>query len=93
MTTDNESWARFVGQIVVIDTSSSFVYIGTLTEVLDNFLVMRDVDAHDRSEGQATKERYVMETKRFGVKSNRREVAVRKSVIVSVSKLDDVVVY
>jgi hypothetical protein len=34
-----------------------------------------------------------METKRFGVKTNRREASVRKTLVVSVSKLDDVVLY
>jgi hypothetical protein len=54
---------------------------------------MEDFDAHDRKEGPSTKEQYVMDTKRFGVKANRKEVSVRKAVVVSVSRLDDVVTY
>lgn len=90
---DKEGWGPLVGQVVVVDTSSSFVYLGTLVGVDDHFLVMKDVDAHDRGEGPSTKEQYVMDTKRFGVKANRKEVSVRKAVVVSVSRLDDVVTY
>ena len=34
-----------------------------------------------------------MDAKRFGVKPNRREVSVRKSLVVSASKLADVITY
>ncbi len=90
---EDEAWREFVGQVVVVDTDSHFVHIGTLREVRDHFLVLAEVDAHDTRQSTSTKEQYIMDTKRFGVKANRRETAVRKSMIVSVSKLDDVVLY
>ena len=90
---DNEDWKPFVGQVVVVDTDSMFVYLGTLDRVEDHFLVLKDVDAHDRRESPSTKEQYIMDTKKFGVKANRKEVSVRKSLVISVSKLDDVVGY
>ncbi len=90
---ENDAWVKWIGQVVVVDTTSAFVYLGTLTEVQDHFVVMKDVDAHDRSEGSSTKEKYIMEAKRFGVKPNRKEVAVRKVTVVSLSRLDDVIVY
>ncbi|HEX7896426.1 MAG TPA: hypothetical protein VF950_01505 [Planctomycetota bacterium] len=90
---DNDAWTPLVGLVVVVDTSSSFVYLGTLLRVEDHFVVLKDVDAHDIHESTSTKEQYVMECKRFGVHANRKEVSVRKSVIVSVSKLDDVITY
>ena len=90
---DNESWSGWIGQVVVVDTSSNFVYIGTLHRVLEHFVEMKDADAHDRGEGLSTKEQYVMEAKRFGVKPNRKEVSIRKTSIVSVSRLDDILLY
>lgn len=90
---DQEGWAPLVGQVVVVDTNSSFVYLGTLARVEEHFLVLANVDAHDQNEGPSTKEQYVMDTKRFGVKPNRKEVSVRKTMVVSVSRLDDVVTY
>lgn len=88
---DSTGWESLVGKIVVIDTDSRFVYIGTLDKVEAEFLVMKDVDAHDRREGPSTKEQYVMDTKKFGVKANRKELHVRKSLVVSLSKLEDIV--
>ena len=90
---DSEGWAPLVGQVVVVDTNSSFVYLGTLVKVDADFLVMKEVDVHDRNEGPSTKEQYVIDTKRFGVKPNRKEVSVRKALVVSLSRLDDVVTY
>jgi hypothetical protein len=90
---DNNGWAAFVGTLVVVDTDSMFVYLGTLDRVDDQFVVLKDVDAHDRRESPSTKEQYIMDTKKFGVKPNRREVSIRKQMVVSISKLDDVMGY
>lgn len=90
---DNDGWKPLLGKIVVIDTDSSFLYLGTLERVEDHFIVLKDVDAHDRRESPSTKEQYIMETRKFGVKPNRREVSIRKQLVVSVSKLDDIVGY
>ncbi len=90
---DNEGWKPLFGAVVVVDTNSSFVYLGTLVRVEDHFVVLANVDAHDRNESTSTKEQYIMEAKRFGVNANRKEVSVRKELVVSVSRLDDVVTY
>lgn len=90
---DTDAWNGWIGQVVVVDTNSNFVYIGTLSRVIEHFVELKDADAHDRGEGLSTKEQYVMESKRFGVKPNRKEVSVRKSAIVSLSRLDDVLLY
>jgi small nuclear ribonucleoprotein (snRNP)-like protein len=90
---DNAGWAVLVGQTVVVDTDSTYVYLGTLAEVQDHFVVLKDADVHDRRESPSTKEQYIMEAKRFGVKANRKDVKVRKAMVVSVSRLDDVLAY
>jgi len=90
---DKEGWGALVGQVVVVDTSSTFVYLGTLARVDAHFVVMTDVDAHDRAEGPSTKEQYVMDSKRFGVKANRKEASIRKEAVISVSRLDDVITF
>lgn len=90
---DNSSWEPFLTKVVIVDTSSSYLYIGTLSSVGDHFIVLRDVDVHDRAETPTTKEKYVLEARRFGVKPNRKEVSVRKAVIMSLSLLDDVIEY
>ena len=88
---DSSGWEALVGKIVVVDTDSRFVYLGTLDRVESEFLVLVNVDAHDRRESPSTKEQYVMDSKKFGVKPNRKEVNVRKTMVVSISKLDDIV--
>lgn len=90
---DNAAWAELTGQVVVLDTSTPFVYLGTLSRVLDHFVVLKDVDVHDRNESPSTQEQYVMAAKRFGVRPNRKEVSIRKEVVASVSRLEDVVLY
>jgi hypothetical protein len=90
---DSANWQAFVGKVVVVDTDTRFVYLGTLDRVEPEFLVMKDVDAHDNLESPSTKEQYIMDMKKFGVKPNRKEVSVRKTLVISISKLDDVVGY
>lgn len=90
---DNEAWAPLLGKVLVVDTDSSFLYLGTLARVDDHFIILTDADVHDKNESQSTKERYIMDAKRYGVKPNRKEVAVRKSVVVSASRLEDVIAY
>ena len=90
---DSGDWAGLEGSVLVIDTNSQYVYIGTLSRIADHFVVLKDVDVHDRTETPTTKEEYIMNCKRFGVRPNRKEVSVRKLLVVSVSKLDDVVLY
>ncbi len=87
------AWRKFVGKVVVVDTNSSYVYLGTLTKVTDHFVLLAEVDAHDRHETPSTKERYILDSKRHGVRANRKEVSIRKEMVISLSLLDDVVDY
>ncbi len=82
-----------MGRVVVVDTATPLVYIGTLREVGGDCLVMDDVDVHDVGDTPTTKEIYVMESKKFGVRKNRRRVVVFLKDVVSVSLLEDVIVY
>ena len=81
------------GQVVVVDTATPFVYIGTLKEWQEHFVVLSDVDVHDTSQGHSGKDLYTLEARRAGVQRNRREVAVRKDMVVSVSRLEDILNY
>lgn len=89
----DSNWTRWTGKIVVVDTDSSFVYIGTFVSADPTFIRLAAADVHDRRETPTTKERYVLDTKRFGVTANRREVAIRRDMVVSLSLLDDIVEY
>ncbi|MCE9583286.1 MAG: hypothetical protein K8T20_12420 [Planctomycetes bacterium] len=88
-----DAFAPFVGADVVVDTTSSYVFIGRLKEVTTLAMTITDVDVHDRAESPSTKERYVMEAKKFGIKTNRKSVTVRLETVLCVSKLEDVIEY
>lgn len=82
-----------VGREVVIDTSGQFVYLGTLKSADAHFLELADADVHDCTESGTSKEVYIIDAKKFGVKKNRGSVFVRAPMVVSISRLSDIVEY
>ena len=83
----------YVGRDVVLDTSAPIVYIGRLEAFDEHFFSLADVDVHDMTEGRTTKERYILEARKYGVKKNRHAALVRRDEVVSLSKLEDVIEY
>jgi len=51
------------------------------------------VDVHDRRESSSKNEKYILESKKYGIRSNRKEVNIRLERIVSYSLLEDVTDY
>lgn len=93
MPTESEEVAHLIGCQVVVDTSTPYLYIGTLKAWKENVVILECVDVHDVSGGSSGKDMYVLEARRYGVQQNRNEVTVRKQAIVSVSRLEDVINY
>jgi len=85
--------SEFTGKEVVVDTSTAYIYLGSLKAVGRDFLTLENVDVHDANEGGSTKELYILEARKFGIRVNRKTVQVRQSLVVSVSLLADVVPY
>lgn len=83
---------KLVGREVVVDVSSQYVYLGKLTGCDAKYLVLEQADVHDLRDTTTTRELYVIDSKRFGIRTNRERVLVRIGEVVSVSALDDVVV-
>jgi hypothetical protein len=81
---------KYLKQKVVLDTSSSWIYIGILESVSVNCAILSEVDVHDSSETSTSKELYVLFSKKSGVKSNRKTVHVNLDYVVSFSTLEDV---
>ena len=77
-------------QVVVLDMASPFVVIGTLTGEDIHYYILDDVDVHDLRDTSTTRELYVVETRRHGVRSNRKRALIRKSNVVGLSRLSDV---
>ncbi len=81
----------FVGKIVVVDTDSRWIYIGTLRKVERDFLILENADAHDLNDTISTREEYIRSSRMNGVVVNRREVWIKEDKIVGVSLLEDVI--
>jgi small nuclear ribonucleoprotein (snRNP)-like protein len=84
---------ELVGQTVVLDAAGQFIYLGTLRRMDEHFIELEDADVHDGSESPTPKERYVIESKKYGVKKNRKTVYVRAALVTSMSRLEDVIEY
>ncbi len=79
---------ELLGQVIVLDTAGPLVYLGTLDAVTDQGFWLRDADVHNRTEGHANNELYVLEASRDGIRVNRRRVLVMQSIVTSISTLD-----
>jgi hypothetical protein len=80
------------GRQIVVDASSQFVLLGTLTGYDERYLVLEQADVHDLRDTTTTRENYVVDSRRLGIRVNREHALVRIDEIVSLSALDDVVV-
>lgn len=82
---------QLFGELVVLDLSSQFVYVGRLIELQGDFLVLAEADAHDLRDSATTREKYVLAARDHGINVNRRWVWVSRREVVGVSRLADVV--
>jgi hypothetical protein len=83
----------YQGQNIIVDTIAHFIYIGKLEDVGEYFLTLRDADVHDRRESPSMNEKYILESKKYGVRCNRKMVHIRLQEVISISLLDDVIEY
>jgi hypothetical protein len=84
-------WNELLGRVLVLDLSSPYVILGTLAGVTAGFVTLDDADVHDLRDSKTTRELYVLESRRHGVRCNRKRVSVSGREIVGISRLDDVV--
>lgn len=82
---------EYLDQKVVIDLVSPYVCLGKLVSYDEHFLDIRNADLHDLRDTETTRELYVAESVATGIKRNRRRVLIRRSEVVAVSRLEDVV--
>jgi hypothetical protein len=85
--------AVFLSKAVVVDTDADIVYIGVLDALSPGELVLSEADVHSIRDAGSTREIYVMESAKYGVRSNRRRVHLMRSRVVSVSLMEDVLRY
>jgi hypothetical protein len=82
---------ELVGQKVVVDLKSTYVCLGTLLRFDERFLELKGADLHDLRDTQSTREIYVVDSRRTGIKRNRKRVLVMFQDVIAVGKLEDVI--
>ncbi len=90
---DTTSLDALLGKDVVLDTNTTFLYLGRLEAMDDFFVTLTDCDVHDMNESTASAEYYILEARKHGITKNRHRVYVRACQVVSMSLLDEVVMY
>ena len=82
-----------LGKTVVVDLISSYVCLGDFVGCDAQFLELRDADLHDLRDSSATREIYVHDSVRLGIRRNRARVLVRRDEIVAIARFDDIAVF
>lgn len=91
--TEAERLKDLIGRVVVVDTDSDLLYAGTLASVDESFYELTDADVHDRRTTTTTRDVFIINVAKYGVKKNRERVRVRRDRVVSLSALDEVTQY
>jgi hypothetical protein len=79
-----------IGQVVVVDFRSTYVCLGTLVGLDSQYFELHDADLHDFRDSTASREVYVYDSKRLGIRRNRSRVLVRRDEVVAITRFADV---
>jgi hypothetical protein len=79
-----------IGQVVVVDLRSTYVCLGTLVSGDDHYLEILDADFHDFRDSTATREIYVYDSARYGIRRNRARILVRQEDVVAITRFADI---
>lgn len=82
-----------LGKIVIVDLISSYVCLGTFVTCDAQFLELHDADLHDFRDSPASREVYVHDSVRLGIRRNRARVLIRRAEIVAITKFDDIATF
>jgi len=82
--------AALIGQVVVVDLIAPYVCLGTLVRLDREFLELADADLHDFRDSAASREVYIYDSVRLGIRRNRARVLLRRREVVALTRFDDV---
>jgi len=82
---------EFLDAKVVVDLVSPYVCLGKLTRYDEYYLELKNADLHDLRDTETTRELYNAYSVATGVKRNRKRVLIRRTEVVAISLLEDVV--
>ncbi len=84
---DHAELSSRIGIDIGLDTRGELLYLGKLVRILHGFYELEDADVHDIVTGRTSKELYIMDARKHGIKKNRSRVLVRRVEVVSLSRL------
>lgn len=84
------SLESLLGHEIVMDTAGPIVYLGRLISCEQDGFWLEDADVHNGEDGHAPREQYIAESRRDGIRPNRKRVFVFRHTVISVSDLADV---
>jgi len=90
---NKESFQEYLKKEIVLDTKTPFLYIGTLTEIHEGSLTLENAEVLDQSENTKSRDLYILEALKHGIKVNRNKVRIFTREVVSVSLLTEVKEY
>ena len=79
-----------IGEVVVVDLKSSYVCLGTLVSRDHHFLELKDADLHDLRDSTATREVYVYNSARLGIRRNRARVLISQDDVVAIARYAEI---
>lgn len=79
-----------IGQVVVVDLRSTYVCLGTFVAYDGEYLDIQDADLHDFRDSTATREVYIYDSARFGIRRNRARTLIRRDDVVAISRFEDI---
>lgn len=82
-----------LGKIVVVDLVSTYVCLGTLAGCDHQFLDLHDADLHDFRDSPGSREVYVHDSVRLGIRRNRARVLIRCEEVVAITRFDDIATF
>jgi hypothetical protein len=82
--------ARLIGEVVVVDLNAPYVCLGTLVDRDAEFLELADADLHDFRDSAASREVYIYDSIRLGIRRNRARVYVRRAEVVAITRFADI---
>ena len=82
---------ELLNKVIVVDVVSPYVFVGTLVTCSEKTLTLSNADVHDLRDSNTTRERYLLDSRRDGVRANRHRVFVQQCQIVRISELDDII--
>ncbi|GAC1473002.1 MAG: hypothetical protein NVSMB9_20940 [Isosphaeraceae bacterium] len=83
--------SEWMGKNIVVDLRSPYVCLGKLVGYDRDFLEVHDADLHDFRDIPTSREVYVYDSARVGIRRNRARVLVKRDEIVAITLLSEIV--